>query len=133
MIWDLSQQEFDAVVVLPAPKRYEHFVKRCADWEEVWGLRDEGGWVTTADDEGRAHFPVWPHPAYAAACAEGDWAGAEPEAIPLNEWRTAWLPGMKADDLPVTVFPVPGSLLGVAVSPARLDDDLQRELDEQYG
>jgi hypothetical protein len=31
MVYRLSDKEFAAVLALPAPKRYEHFVKRVAD------------------------------------------------------------------------------------------------------
>jgi hypothetical protein len=48
----VSRKEVDAVFALPGPDRYEHFVKRVADWEEVWGLASEGGWVMMGDSDG---------------------------------------------------------------------------------
>ena len=61
-------------------------------------------------------MPVWPHPAYAVACAQGAWQGHVPAAIPLDEWLEDWLPGVERD----------GRLVA-----ARMRADLGREL-EQY-
>jgi hypothetical protein len=38
-----SEQEFDAVSRLSGRERFAHFLKRVADWETVWGLRDPAG------------------------------------------------------------------------------------------
>jgi hypothetical protein len=55
MSWDIRDQEFEAVQALPAPKRYEYFIKRAASHGELYGLRDEIGWVTA----GPASVPGW--------------------------------------------------------------------------
>ena len=127
MSYKINDQEFAAVSRLPAKERYGHFIKRVADWQEVWGLRDDEGWVAVGDDEGRSCFPVWPHPRYAEALATGDWSIYRAAAIPLGEWLDDWLPGMEEDDVHVAVFPTP-SLQGVVVSCAELRAHLEHEL-----
>lgn len=127
MTWNLRATEREAVVQLPAPERYEYFVKRCADWEEVWGLRDDRGWMTAEDHEGRQFMPVWPHPEYARLCALDAWTGAEPAAIEAEEWIEEWLPELEADTRLVSVFPVPAGV-GVSVEPPRVRRDLEAEL-----
>ena len=126
----VSDRELAAVSALPAAARYAHFIERVADWGEVWGLRTPDGWVTAAGDDGRPLLPVWPHARYAAACAVGAWAGATAEAIPLDRWREAWLPGLARDGRGVAVFPVPAGA-GVPVEADRLAADLSDAL-EQY-
>jgi hypothetical protein len=125
MTWDLRPEEREAVLKLPAAERYAYFVKRCADWEQIWGLRDERGWVT-AEHDGQVLMPAWPHADYAQACALDDWNGAEPTAIDLKEWLESWLPDLEAKDQMVAVFPVPEGA-GVAVEPARVRRDLEAE------
>jgi hypothetical protein len=66
--WDLRAEERESFLRAPAPERYGHLVKRCADWEEVWVLRNDQDWVR-AERDGRVFMPVWPHPEYASACA----------------------------------------------------------------
>jgi hypothetical protein len=33
-------------------ERYAYFVKKAADWEEIWSLKTEDGWVLAGDDQG---------------------------------------------------------------------------------
>ena len=47
-VWDLSEQEFDAVSALPAGERYNHFVKRVVDWEWVWVLEGPDGGLASS-------------------------------------------------------------------------------------
>ncbi|HKG93041.1 MAG TPA: DUF2750 domain-containing protein [Gemmatimonadaceae bacterium] len=125
MPYQISELEIDAVSALPALERYAHFLKRVADWEELWSLRAGDAWVLSGDDDGeRELVPVWPHPRYAEACATDAWAGAEPAAIRLGEWLDVWLPGMRGDRRGAAVFPVPGER-GVAVEAERLRADLE--------
>ncbi|MCU0836888.1 MAG: DUF2750 domain-containing protein [Chromatiaceae bacterium] len=112
----LSEQEFDAVSRLSGRERFAHLLKRVADWETVWGL-----------SEGNSSFPVWPHPRYAAACADREWAGNAPAAIDVHEFVAEWLPAMASDNVSLAVFPTPG-LRGVIVSATELAAALRQAL-----
>lgn len=127
MSWDLHLEEREAVLRLPAPERYAYFVKRCGDWEQVWGLRDQRGWVT-AEHDGQALMPVWPHADYARACALDNWSDAEPEVIGLEDWLESWLPDLETRGQMIAVFPVPEGA-GVAAEPRRVRGDLEAEAD----
>ncbi len=122
----VNDSQYAAVVALSGPDRYSHFVRHVADVEEVWSLRTAEGWVLASAENGRQLVPVWPHPRYAAACATGNWQGAEPAQIPLDRWLEAWTSGMQRDGRDVTVFPTPSGQ-GVVVPPQRLHDDLLKE------
>jgi Protein of unknown function (DUF2750) len=126
VIPELTGKEFAAVIRLPAPRRYEYFVKKVADRDTMWGLCDGDGWVTSADDSGNLHVPLWPHPGFAAACAIEEWAQARPESIDVDEWIEGGAAQLENDGLAVGVFPTPEGL-GVAVSALRLKDDLENE------
>ena len=54
MSWQVNDAEFTAVLDLPAPRRYEYFVKRAASYGRLWGLRGGGGWVIAEDDDRRS-------------------------------------------------------------------------------
>jgi hypothetical protein len=127
--WDVNDEEFRSVLALSADRRYEYFVKRGASHGAVWGLRGRDGWVIAEDDEGNRHFPVWPHPRFAEACAQGPWAGERPAAIDVDEWVEAWLPNLERDELRVAVFQTPEDK-GVGVGPERLKSDLEEELSQ---
>jgi hypothetical protein len=127
MAWEVKDQEFRSVLELPGSRRYGYFVKRAASHGELWGLRGDGGWVVAADDDAVPHFPVWPHPRFAEACATGPWAGEKPAAIDIDEWVEAWLANLERDGMRVAVFQTPEDQ-GVSVGTGRLKRDLENEL-----
>lgn len=125
----VSDQEYKAVIALPGPERYEHLVKRIVDSAEVWSLKGPEGWVMASHD-GQELVPVWPHPRYAEACANGDWAGTTPEVISLEDWAADWLLDMETDGRGVSVFPTPDGRT-VVIDPTRMLADIEAEL-ERY-
>lgn len=129
MSYQVRDKEFEAVIGLPGPDRYGYFIKRVADTEEVWGLRDDDGWASLGDDSGQVCFPVWPHPRFAEALATDEWASYRAAAIPLSSWLEDWLPGLEEDGSQIAVFPSPAGQ-GVVVSCKELEAHLENELEE---
>lgn len=127
-MWRINGKEYLSVLALNESKRYEYFIKRVADWGQVWSLKDNTGWVLYGDDKDNELVPAWPHPKYAQVCAIGEWQNAIPQAIEIHEWIERWIPGMIKDKRLVAVFPVPTNK-GIRVSPERLKVDLERELE----
>lgn len=123
----MNDEEFRAVSTLEPGARYDHFVKRVADWQWVWVLEDDNGLVAKSDDGGRAFVAVWPHERYAEACATEEWAGAEPSAIEVHEWADERLPRLAEENLMTVVFPTP-SHQGFVVPPLGMKEDLEEEL-----
>jgi hypothetical protein len=127
--WEMNDEEFRAVSALSPGERYNHFVKRVADWEWVWALEQAGGGglVQALDDDGVSYLAVWPHPRYAEACAEGDWAGTVPAAIEVHDWVVAILPRMAEEGMRLVVFETPDEK-GFIVLPEGMKEDLEEEL-----
>ncbi len=125
--YPLNRQQFQAVSALASHQRYRHFIGRVSDWQLVWGLRNEGGWVTASDSNGNPVAPFWPHPDYAIACAVGEWAGNSPASIDVHHFLSRWLPGMEKDGMLAAVFPTP-AMQGLVVSPRQLQRDIEEEL-----
>jgi hypothetical protein len=131
MSYELSPKEYDALIQVGAPKRYEYSVKRMADWADVWSLANSDGWVLLGDSSGNEMVPIWPHPQFAELCATEDWVDCEPRMINLEDWRSKWLPGLCRDNRLLSVFPIPGPSgpHGAVVSPDRFRSDLEDQLD----
>ena len=126
--WDLNEEEFRAVTTLAPGERYNHFVKRVADWEWVWVLEQrDGALVTSKSDDGVSYLAVWPHPRYAQACAEGEWAGTVPAAFEVHEWVYELIPEMIQDGLMLVVFPTLEHQ-GFIVPPGGMREDIESEL-----
>jgi hypothetical protein len=132
MAYRLSQKEMEAVSRLNAEARLEHFIKRVADWEEVWSLRNSGGWVLSETSSGHEAAPFWPHASYAKDCAQNEWAGCEPQSIELRAFIEKWLPGLTKDKKLLAIFPTPSSI-GAIASPELVLQELVAECRESYG
>lgn len=116
-----------AVQSLPEELRYQHFLRQAANSERVWGLLGARGWVTQTDLRGQFGLPVWPHPAYAAACAGEDWEACVPACIDVPVFLDRWLPDMAELGVLVDVFPVAGRR-GHMVSAWQLELRLREQL-----
>jgi hypothetical protein len=124
--WNINGKEFETVLRLRPEKRYEYFIKKVADWQEIWSLWKDG-WVLMGDANQTEIVPVWPHPMFAEAFAVGEWLGYAPKKIDLEEWMTKWIPGMENDHRMVAVFPA-GESQTTTVTPLKLKSDLEEEL-----
>ncbi|MDW9479013.1 DUF2750 domain-containing protein [Sinorhizobium meliloti] len=122
----VSPRQMEAVLALPGVKRFEHFVKVVADWQEVWGLYQDG-WALAVADDGTTVFPLWPATEYAQLCALNEWKGFEPRAISLGDLREVLLPKLKLDGVLPGVFFTPTSK-GVMPSVDELMAALEAEL-----
>jgi hypothetical protein len=67
----ISEKKRAAVLALPAPQRYSHFIKVVADQNCIWALY-QGGWALMGTGDDIEVFPVWPAQEYAALCVTGD-------------------------------------------------------------
>lgn len=103
----LSPAEARTAVALSAGRRVGYALGQAAMSGELWTLKTAAGWVVAATPAGPV-LPLWPHPDYAAGCAAGNWAGAEPALLPLGDFLSAWPIGAKGDGRAVMVFPVVG-------------------------
>ncbi|KFA93450.1 DUF2750 domain-containing protein [Archangium violaceum] len=101
-----SQDRMQAVLRLPAARRYAYFLQRVAESGEVWGLDGEG-WALALDDTGRDVLPLWPAPEFAAMCATRLWSGFQPRAIKLHELLENVLPQLEEEGMPVGIFFTP--------------------------
>jgi len=122
MSYQLSSHERHTTQSLSADKRYDHFVAKVVENEQIWILSDEQGCVIVSSG-GEQCVPVWPHPEYAAAWATDEWSDCQPTAIDLDTWMERWTPGLTEDDLMIAVFPHADEQ-GVVVAPSELEDSL---------
>ena len=129
MTYKINAQHFSNVSKLPAPERYDYFVKRVADWGEGWILEDERGWVGGADDEGVIHIPLWSHPFFAEMCMQGEWSKAKVVALQLDDLLDNVLPQLEKEHQKISVMPL-ADRGGVSVDAKRLREDLLSELEK---
>ncbi len=125
----MHKAKFANVVGMKAKDRLDYFVRKVADFQQVWGLFKQG-WAIAADDEGRLGLPVWPESDFADACATGTWTDYVPTAIPLGDFLEKVRPRLESDNMSVIVFPTPAEQ-GVFVEPSFLSAEIEEEC-QQY-
>ena len=134
-----TDSELKAILRLSPTDRYQHFLKRAVDHDQVWMVEDDAGLVTFnhGDDE---VLPVWPARRYAEHAMERalrDWTGARYISLPVRHWIEATLRPL-ADEagVAVAVFAdADGEGLSVSISNivADLQDELGRRMDALPG
>ncbi|TYS17753.1 DUF2750 domain-containing protein [Rossellomorea vietnamensis] len=122
----MDKKEFDSVSRLPAAVRYEYFIKKVADHEEVWGLYNEG-WATAHDEEGKVLIPFFPRREFAESCAKDKWTGYHAKSVELDDFVDKWLAGMKEKGIRPSIFPVEEDTAVVEIEV--LLNDLEAELE----
>lgn len=122
----MKTEEIRALIQKPPADRYEYFIKRIADREELWGLFNDG-WAMAGTDDDRTVFPVWPAEEYARLCADDYWAEFVPKPIPIYDFLNDSLPRFQENGLLIGVFPTPENN-GVVVNVEDFARDLNSEL-----
>lgn len=126
----LRPEDINKLFKKPGEKRYDYFIKKVAENEEVYGLSDEEGWALLGDDEDADILPLFP----AAELAESfrvamDFEEYKVEALDVAELM-AWLDDLETDGMLVAVFPNL-ELNGAVVEAQHLKADLQKEFDKE--
>jgi hypothetical protein len=124
----INPKQIEAVLTLPGPKRYAHFIKVVADQRYVWGLYSDG-WALVGTDDGKQAFPLWPAREYAERCICGEWSGYQPREIDLDTTFECLFPKLMASGTEVAIFPTPVQK-GVIPGLKQLESDLREELEK---
>lgn len=123
-----TNKKIENVIKLSENDKYNYFIRKVADFEMLWGL-DKNGWALLGDDFDNQIFPFWPEKEFAELCAVDSWSGYNAKSIDLDSFLKKWIPGMKRDKMLVNIFHTP-KFKGIIVSPDKLNDDINRELEE---
>ena len=132
MSYEVNDIEYVNVISLEAPKKYVYFVKIVCDWEEIWSIGDDDGWVLMGDNEGHVCVPVWPAERYAQEFCIRDWQTQRPKVINLDDWIHNWIPGICEDNKNIAVFPTLGDYKekGIVVTPQKFSESIEIELEK---
>ena len=127
MSYDVNEYEYNSVIKLSGPERYEYFINKIVDWEEIWSIQDSKGWGLMGDDSGNELVPIWPAEKYALACCTGYWKNGVPKKISLDDWLEQWTSGMSKDGRLCAVFPL-ATDKGIVTTPEKLENDIREAL-----
>ena len=124
----MNLKKIDSILKLSSEERYAYFIRKVADFEEVWGLYDNG-WALMGDDEKNEVFPFWPEFEFAQLCARDKWTSYKPKSIDVYSFLEKWLTGMQRENKNIGVFYIPQGK-GIIISAKKLEVDLKEELSQ---
>ena len=101
----MNEKQFEAVLALDTFERYNHFVNKVADWEQLWSVKNDEGWLVPVAPEDFEYFPLWPHPEYAQKTTDINFPGHKAVEISTKELLEHWLPLFEQDKVKLAVFP----------------------------
>lgn len=122
----LSKKQIEAILALPAPKRYSHFIKKVVGWKKAWGLYNDG-WAMTETPDGKPSFPLWPEKDYAELCIDNEWSEYVPREIELEDLLENLIPSLRENNTLPGVFFIQGKGSTNATL-EELEKDLRAEL-----
>lgn len=100
----MNKNELEMTLKLDPDKRYRYFIKKVVDYEEVWSLSNDDGWVISEGENGILHLHFWATKEHANHCAIKQWKDTSPESISLDDFVENWLPGMLEDGVGLSIF-----------------------------
>lgn len=130
MSYRMHPKQLENVFALTSKQRYEHFIAKVCDWEELWILEDNNeNFLIITPQQDLEYLPVWPHADYALAFHEV-YPSLKPSQIQLDTFLEIWLPNLNNDGLKVGVLPNLGTTVWI-IDPLDLKEELENEL-KQY-
>jgi hypothetical protein len=117
------------ILNLSPQERYGYFIRKVADFEEVWLIQDKGKYLTLADKDEQIVIPVWPEKEFAELMLTDDWKDHEVQCMNLHDFID-WLDRLDEERVKIAGFPS-FNFNGVVVTANEMKNHLVYE-SEQY-
>jgi hypothetical protein len=130
----MNIKEIESVIKLDAAQRYAYFLKRVADFEEIWVLSEKDSVVLNADKKGKLFLYLFPFEEYAKYYQEKTQGFEDclPKKIDLYQFKDEKIPKLTKNGVDSAfVFPVPNGW-GYNVSFDKLVEDIDNYIEENF-
>jgi len=126
----VSDKEVVNVSALEPFKRYQYLIKKIADFEEVWTIKDEKNEYALSDIDNHTMISLWSAEEFIKSNLSGSWKNCTPVKLDLKTLSEELLLAISENHYLINVFPV-NEKSGFVVSVEEFVRDLNEEL-EQY-
>jgi len=126
----MNYHEIENVSSLSPKNRYDYFIRKIADFEEVWTIIDSDGNFTLAEVEHNTVISLWTAEAFIESNLTPDWADCVSFKLSLDALEEVLIPLIRQNNYLINIFPV-NSRIGHIVTLNDFINDLNDEL-EQY-
>lgn len=124
----VSEKEIENVSKLEPFQRYEYFIKRVADSEKLYSLKNEENWAIAEVDQYKL-FSLWPARQFAEKQIIEGWSNYQVAEIGLVNFNDEIGPMIKEKGFLLNVFSV-GNQSGFVVELEEFLRDLNEELEK---
>lgn len=121
----LNIHEIKNVSSLSSTKRYDYFIKKVVDTEEIWGLYDDG-WDLVGDGT-KTYLPLWPFKEFANLYNNKDWSRYTPKVINIKYFLEKMIYELEENKIFICVF-LTEKDFGICPEYNMLKSDLLNEL-----
>jgi hypothetical protein len=122
----VTEKEMENVIRLKPFDRYMYFIKRIADAELIYSLKDDDGWAIAEVGDYKL-FSVWSAKEFALLSKTDEWLDYNPTEISLQEFEENIIPLIVEKKYLINVFSV-NSKTGFIVELGEFLRDLEEEL-----
>jgi len=123
----LKEIEIKKVSALESFARYKYAIKRIADQDVIFVLKNEEDLWAISEVDNTKLFPIWPALEYAVNCLDSGWSKFSPLKISINEFQDEIIPQLENEGILLNIFPV-GLNTGFVVDVEEFIRDLKIEL-----
>ena len=123
----VSKKEIEVVSLLEVFERYKYFIKKVADWGNMYTLVGlEENWSLSVI-EGHWLFPLWPYSDFAEQCKVDRWSDFLIKKITIDDFEETIIPLIENEGYLLNIFPT-GLNTGFVVNLDEFIRDLSEEL-----
>jgi len=104
----LNIKEVENVSKLKPFKRYQYFLRKVADFEELWTIVDENNEISLSHIDNSKLISFWSAKDFIKSNLSGNWKKHKPEKIGLDKLGKKIIPLIIENNYLINVFPVNG-------------------------
>ena len=123
----MNLKEVESVSKLIPLERYRYFIKKIADYEELWTIIDENGDYALSDIDDIVLISFWSAKEYIYSNLEQGWANCKPIKLTLTDLEETIFDLIDSRNYLINVFPVNGKS-GFIIDLDEFTRDLSNEL-----
>ncbi|TWI85330.1 uncharacterized protein DUF2750 [Lacibacter cauensis] len=125
----MNQNKLINIENLSPKDRYGYFIRKVADFQEVWFIQDNDRYLMVGDNDDRMAIPVWPEKDFAELMLKDDWKNYKITSMEMVHFLE-WLDTIEKKGYKIAAFPY-SDLKSVMVTAKEMKAHLLYEM-EQY-
>lgn len=126
MPYQLDITDLDKTYSLTDDSRMTLFFEKVADWEELWAIADDEGYVIQAKGD-KTYISLWPHPHFADDIVRRLMPKNQSVEVDFEFLLEQLIPTLKSESIHVAVFPNK-QWEGILLSPEEFESQLHQAM-----